>query len=227
MGVAADTFIPWLTEVSSWVEEVNLSAPGRPLSHVGKAKPSSLPHAVMLLIRACRIVVVNRPSMCYFPISQSGPALIRDIAILLVYRIASVPCLIHLHGSLLPARLRRPVAGFALRHFLPHRTWIALAPDIAKIFPSGWSATVVANPLPTGVEVRQADQRIANRMLKVGWLGAICREKGVDILMSACRDFPGVELTLAGQWGALPSETGGATYVGCLDREDALEVLVR
>ena len=50
MGVAADTFIPWLCELSFPVYEINLSAPGRPLAHVGKAVPSSFPHALMLLL---------------------------------------------------------------------------------------------------------------------------------------------------------------------------------
>ena len=218
MGVAADTFIPWLREIWSDVEEVNLSAPGRPLSNMGKWALSSFPHAIKLLLRACGTVITMRPSMCYFAISQSGPALIRDIAILLVYRIGRVPCVIHLHGSLLPGRLQRPLAGYLLRHLLPRRIWIVLASDIAELFPSGWSTSVVPNPLPAGVKARPLGRRGKGSTLKIGSLGLICQEKGVDLLLSACRDVSGVELTLAGTWGALPTETWTATYVGQLDR---------
>ena len=222
MGVAADTFIPWLCELSFPVYEINLSAPGRPLAHVGKAVPSSFPHALMLLLRACRNAIASRPLLCYFAVSQSGPALVRDLAILLVYRAARVPCLIHLHGSLLPGRMERTIKGFPLRLLLPRRTWIALTSEIAASFPRGWTTIVVPNPLPAGVKVREIGRRERDPTLKVGWLGAICREKGVDLLLLACRNDPDVDLTLAGQWGALPRETWTATYIGTLGRADAL-----
>ena len=160
--------------------------------------------------------------MCYFPISQFGPALVRDVAILLVYRAARVPCLIHLHGSLLPGRFGQPVTGYLLRHLLPQQTWIALAPEISRSFPPRWTTKVVANPLPPSLTERSIGRASPDAPLRVGWLGLICREKGVDLLLKACRDTPGVELTLAGEWGALPKETWTASYVGHLDRTDAL-----
>jgi glycosyltransferase involved in cell wall biosynthesis len=222
MGVVADTFLPWLSELGVELDTRILTAPGRPLSKMGKLAPQSVRHGLRLAGGAVKTVISDRPDLCYFPIAQYGPALIRDVALVLIFRATGVRCLVHLHGSLLQQRFSRPVKGAVFRVLLPHDRWIVLSPAIAASFPSGWSTVVVRNPLPAEVETRPAGRRRAGDPLKVGWLGAIAKEKGVDMLLSAASDLPGVELTLAGEWGDMPTDRGSARYVGMLDRKAAL-----
>jgi glycosyltransferase involved in cell wall biosynthesis len=222
MGVAAETFLPWLRELDTQVEEIVLSAPGRPLSKLEKLAPASIRHGLRLAAGACRRVLADKPDLCYFPIAQFGPALVRDVLLVFIYRVAGVRCLVHLHGSLLQRRFALPVKGLVFRALLPRRHWIVLSRAIAVSFPTGWSTTVIRNPLPEAVTSRPPERRRDGAPLRVGWLGLIRREKGVDLLLAACNEVPDVELTMAGEWGAMPRELGKATYLGHLDRPAAL-----
>jgi glycosyltransferase involved in cell wall biosynthesis len=105
---------------------------------------------------------------------------------------------------------------------LPKATWIALSPAIAASFPPAWTVRVVRNPIPEAVERRVVRERGGEPLLRVGWLGAIAPEKGVDLLLQVADARSDVEFTMAGDLGAIGQLPDSVRYVGRLERAEAL-----
>lgn len=224
MGVAADFFVGALREAGYDVREYPLASATRPLTRLNSFSVEGLRAAVTVLCRTAVALVWRRPALCYYNVAQWGPALWRDVVLLLIHRLAGVKVLVHLHGSALPDRLNgADLSARVLRAALPKRTWLLLAPSVAAAMPPGFLAVVLRNPLP--LASRRPTENVTagpEAPLVVGWLSALIPEKGVDLLFEAARDLSGVRLVVAGPIGRIVDFPPNVEYVGTLPREAAL-----
>ncbi|MFE9092931.1 glycosyltransferase family 4 protein [Streptomyces sp. NPDC007264] len=96
---------------------------------------------------------------------------------------------LHLHGAQLPDRL---ASSRLLRSALSGARWIVLSEEVgARLRASGCrtrSVTVVRNPAPPALTPRRPGPP---GVLRVGWLGTMCRAKGFDVVCEAVEMLKG------------------------------------
>lgn len=146
-------------------------------------------------------------SAVYLPIAQEFPALIRDIAFVLIGRMARLPTIIHLNGGAFgdfyasqsrPVRyfLRKTLGGAALGIVLTE----SYRPCLQCVLPAERVA-VVANGVDLPVEPGRPRPDDAVRIL---FLSALVRWKGplvfIEAFGRARRQCPNMRATVAGDW---------------------------
>ncbi|MED7827466.1 glycosyltransferase family 4 protein [Streptomyces chiangmaiensis] len=141
------------------------------------------------VLRCLRILLSAAPDAVYLPVSQWGIPLARDVLITMLARAAGATRVLHLHGAQLPDRL---ASSRLLRSALSGARWIVLSEEVAaQLRSSGCrtrSITVVRNPAPLTVTSRRPGPP---GVLRVGWLGTMCRAKGFDVLCDAVEMLKG------------------------------------
>ncbi|WP_234542743.1 glycosyltransferase family 4 protein [Streptomyces shenzhenensis] len=200
MGRAADFFTPVMQAHCEVVAVISLSADRAEGNRFEATLPAKLRAVAATLWRCSYTLATRSPRAMYVPISQWGLPLLRDVLIVVLTRIVKCAPVLHLHGAQLPARLS---SNRALRKVLAGGHWIVLSEAVAaELHASGCSTesvTVVRNPAPPAVRPRVPGPP---RLLRVGWLGTMCRAKGFDVLCDAVgrskRRGMAVEFSVAG-----------------------------
>ncbi len=222
MGRAADEVRAWAASPGVTSTELGLTTPARRADQLGHLSARSLWYSLTLLLALIR-ALAKQPAPIYLPISQWGLPLARDIALITVARILRSPdIVVHLHGSQLPQRIRE---SRLLRWLLSRLTWLVLSPAVEEeLIASGLkmrAVHVIRNPAPARLSVRRS---ALSPVLRVGYLGAICRQKGADLvagLMALPADSPtSIEVVIAGPRLDASIDLEQARYLGVLDRED-------
>ncbi|MDQ1006970.1 glycosyltransferase involved in cell wall biosynthesis [Streptomyces sp. V4I23] len=216
MGRAAEFFTPVLRSRCQVVAVLSLSADrsGNCFEASWLAKASA---TVMSLGRCVYVLVTRSPDAIYLPISQWGLPLFRDLILVMLARMLGCAPVLHLHGAQLPFRL---TANRMLRRMLGRSHWIVLSEAVAaELEASGChtrSVTVVRNPIPQSVVSRRTPS--PTQVLRVGWLGTMCRAKGFDVLCDAVDQLKssgvGLEFSVAGLRLDVP-----ASHMACVDED--------
>lgn len=162
------------------------------------------------LVRFVRFVarfLAKRPwryDLVHLPIAQTPIAILRDLIIGGICVVSRTPFAIHLHGGEYRSTVQNlsPALQGAVRRVMGHAAGaIVLSPVLRDEL--GW----IRADLPlficrNGVLEASgaATKRVAGtNSLRVGYIGAISRKKGIDVLLAATQDMPRVELVLAGE----------------------------
>lgn len=216
MGRAAEFFTPILQAHCRVVGVVCVSAERSGRAQFEAAWSAKARATAVTVWRCIRILFSSSPDAVYLPVSQWGIPLIRDTAIALLARLAGTTPVLHLHGAQLPARL---ASSRMLRSALTGARWLVLSENVAaELRASGCpvkSVTVVRNPAPPAVGARSPGPP---GVLRVGWLGTMCRAKGFDVLCGAVEQMKsrgvGVEFRVAGMRLDVP-----ASDMACVDAD--------
>jgi glycosyltransferase involved in cell wall biosynthesis len=166
----------------------------------------------------------------YVPIAQGFPALVRDMAFLLIARAARLPVIVHLHGgtfgefyasrtSIIRLLLRFTIGRAAVGIVLTER----LRPALECVIPPQ-RVSVVSN----GIDVPNASDRArSDNTIQVLFLSSLYRRKGplvfIEAFARAHQECPFLRGTVAGDW---PSDEGRIQTLG-LARDLGVEGLLR
>lgn len=220
MGKGSDAIRASLARLNLEAIILGLTTPGRGDDALGKLSWASIKHAALLLVRQAAAFARGSGAL-YIPIGQWGIAFVRDLALVASARLFRSSIVIHLHGSELPSRISRSIV---LRIILSNQSWIVLSDEVAAdINRSGIKyrcVHTIRNEVPSR---RPTHNRIAEigRPLRVGFLGAICRGKGADLVSALPKHAsPEVEAILAGPLLDQSFSLDGALYLGALSQDE-------
>jgi glycosyltransferase involved in cell wall biosynthesis len=244
MELATQALLAELRRAGVPVVHVDTSDPADRLGNRGRWTFHNVRLAFRHLGEAARQSVRRDVGAVYVPIAQEFPALVRDMAFLLIARLARRPAIVHLHGGkfgsfyasqprAVRALLRATIGGAARGIVLTE----SLRPALECVLPPGRVSVV-----PNGIDVPSLTGRArSNETVEILFLSSLFPWKGplvfIDAFARARRQYPSLHATVAGDWPTdelradalrLVEELGvdrEVTFPGAVDREQKRELL--
>lgn len=188
------------------------TADRRDLKNLGRIDVRNVVLGLKHAVELAGVVRRERPAVVHLPVSQNAPAFARDALFILVASVGSARVVTHLHGGYFgtfyasasgPVRWlvrwahRRVEQAWVLGEGLrPHYDGL-LPPNRVRVVPNG-----VAEPFDDAERLKRA----TTGPLRVLFMGAVGRAKGVDVLLDAVEALSGrgadAHLTVAGPWAS-------------------------
>ena len=165
----------------------------------------------------------RRWDIAYLAVSQYGPAFVRDLIVWeLALRLAD-RTIVHVHGGALGDRFRGPLAPAA--RYLGRRTelWALspqLVPGLRHAFGERASIAVVRNATFCGCDAGRSAR--VPTVTRIGYLGQVNAEKGVDVLLEAVTELAGdraLKAALASKGRQVVLEVVGAPVTPAFDAQ--------
>ena len=224
--------------VGQWIH-VDMSI-SRSISERGKLRSHKVRQLVPQVLRS--IVLAARGFVPYYPISQNRIGLVRDAVLLVPFRLARRPIVIHLHGGLLDQVIARQprLVGHFLRWLLSGEgsRGIVLTPSLRHCLEPLLPAETISVVRNTTVVPGWAHDKRPGTRLRVLYIGTLIESKGYRELAAAVaelvRDGVSVELEVAGEpyepddvaWVS-DTSAPGVRFLGLINGNDKWRALQR
>ena len=165
---------------------INLLA-SKSLNHSGGVSVYKILGFVVTWLKVFKALIFSRPKVCYFALSATGVAFIKDFALVVLLRALGIKTIFHLHNKGVQRYRKRLLHRFLYR-FTFKRTKIILLSErlYSDIMPYADKSQVVI--CPNGIPLLDVNHKKSNGTdpLRILFFSNLFETKGVLVLLDAC-----------------------------------------
>ena len=167
---------------------VNLGT-SKSIDEIGKNAFIKFFRYLTILWNVLRIIIVNRPNLCYFAVTVKGIAFYKDTLIISLIKLLNVKLVYHLHNKGVSTRQHRFIDNLLYRFVFKNTEAILLSkflyPDIKTYLPEK-QIHICPNGIPEMNIHPRINFRKKNENVKLLFLSNLIESKGVYDLLEAC-----------------------------------------
>jgi glycosyltransferase involved in cell wall biosynthesis len=167
---------------------INLGT-SKSIDEIGKNAIRKIFNYLAILLKVLKILLTNRPNLCYFAITAKGIGFYKDDLVVLLIKLFRVKIVYHFHNKGVSLRQKKFFDNLLYRLTFKNTDAILLSrylySDIESFFPQS-KIHICPNGIPEMNNSLNLNRKKKNGIVKILFLSNLIESKGVFILLEAC-----------------------------------------